>query len=179
MKEIIYNYDNLTNEDINNIIKRAKALIVNSHNELLFGYADKTYQFIGGHVEKGETNEECLSREIMEESGIELKFEKLVPFLTIKYYSKDYPEKGINTATINNYFIVKTDLKPNVNKRKLTTSETEWGYEYRFIDKAKALAELKKGIETAKKKNPVLDTIEAVSEYIKITTDEPKKEEWQ
>ena len=33
-------------------------------------------------------------------------------------------------------------------------------------------------LNTVKKKNPVLDTIEAVSEYIKITTDEPKKEEW-
>lgn len=179
MKEIIYNYDNLTNDDINNIVKRAKAVIVNSHNEILFGYADKTYQFIGGHVEPGETNEECLAREVMEESGIKLKFDKLTPYLAIKYYSKDYPENGVNTLTVNNYFIVKTNKKPNIDKRKLTDYETEWGYEYRFISRDKALTELKKGIKTAKKKNPVLDTIEAVREYLKITSDEPKKEEWE
>ena len=179
MKEIIYNYDNLNNEEINKTIKRAKALIVNSNDEILFGYADKTYQFIGGHVEPGESDEVCLSREIMEESGIDIKFNKLTPFLAIKYYSKDYPKKGDNTITINNYFIIKSDLKPNLDKRKLTDYETEWGYEYRFINKDKALKELEKGILTAKKKNPVLDTIEAVKEYLKITSEEPKKEEWE
>ena len=179
MKEIIYNYDNLTDKELNNIVKRAKAVIVNSKDEILFGYADKTYQFIGGHVEPGETDEACLSREVMEESGIDLKFDKLVPYLAIKYYSKDYPEKGVNTITINNYFIVKTDLTPNIDKRKLTDYETKWGYEYRFINKEDALKELEKGITTAKKKNPVLDTIEAVREYLKITSEEPKKEEWE
>ena len=179
MKEIIYNYDNLRDEEINNHINRAKALIVNSHNEILFGYADKTYQFIGGHVEVGETDEACLKREIMEESGMTLRFTKVSPFLAIKYYSKDYPEKGLNTITTNNYYVIKTDKKPNLAKRKLTDYETEWGYEYRFVDKNKALAELKKGLKTAKKQNPVLDTMEAVREYLKITSDEPNRDEWQ
>lgn len=179
MKEIIYNYDNLTDNDINNKIERTKALIVNSNNELLFGYADKTYQFVGGHVEPGETYEDCLSREIKEESGIELTFDKLKPFLVIKYYSKDYPKEGINTMTINNYFIVKTDLKPNIANRHLTDYETEWGYELKYLDKYIALKELEKGLLTAKKKNPVLDTMEAVREYLNISSDESKREEWQ
>ncbi len=179
MKEIIYNYDNLNNDDITNIIKRAKAVIVNSDDELLFGYVDKTYQFVGGHLEHGETLEECLSRELMEESGLDIKFDKLTPFLLIKYYSKDYPEKGVNTLTTNNYYIVKTDLKPNVEKRSLTDYETKWGYELRYIKKSDVLKELEKGLKTAKKQNPVLDTIEAIKEYLRITSEEPKKEEWQ
>ncbi len=179
MKEIIYNYDNLELKEINNYVNRAKALIVNSNDEILFGFADKTYQFIGGHVEPGETNEECLNREIMEEAGINIKFDNLRPFLAIKYYSRDYPEKGINTITTNNYFVVKSDLKPNLDKRKLTDYETKWGYEYRYIHRDNALDELKKGIDLAKKKNPVLDTLEAVREYLKITSNEPKKEEWE
>ena len=179
MKEIIYNYDNLALTDINNYVNRAKALIINSNNEILFGYVDSTYQFIGGHVEKGETDLECLNREVMEEAGMDIKATEIKPFLAIKYYSKDYPEKGINTITTNSYYIVKTDLKPNVNKRKLTDYETKWGYEYRYISINKALEVLNKGIKEAKKKNPVLDTIEAVKEYLKITSDEPKKEEWE
>ena len=85
MKEIIYNYDLLEDKDINNEVARVKALIINSNNEILFGYADKTYQLVGGHVEKEETLMECLSREIKEESGIEIKFDNLMPFLKIKY----------------------------------------------------------------------------------------------
>lgn len=179
MKEIIYNYSNLKDEDMNNEVRRAKALIINSNDEILFGYADKTYQFIGGHVEKNETDEECLKREIMEESGMNLEVKNINPFLVIKYYSKDYPEVGQNTITKNSYYIIKSDLKPNTKKRHLTDYETEWGFDYRFVSKEKAIEELTKGLITAKKKNPVLDTIEAVSEYIKITSEEDTREEWQ
>ena len=77
MKEIIYNNYNLKDSDINKEVKRARALIVNSHDELLFGYSDNTYQTIGGHLEEGETYLECLSREIKEESGIELTFDNI------------------------------------------------------------------------------------------------------
>ena len=169
MKEIIYNYDDLGLKDINNYINRAKAVIVNSNDEILFGYVDKTYQFIGGHVEKGENDLICLSKELMEEAGIKVKTDKLKPFLVIKYYSKDYPEKGINTITTNSYYIIKTDLKPDEDKRRLMDYEEKWGYEYHYIDKEKALEVLNKNIANVKKKNTVLDTIEAVREYLKIT----------
>ena len=179
MKEIIYNYDNLDIKDINNYIYRAKALIVNSKDEILFGFADKTYQFIGGHVELGESDTACLAREVFEEAGMEIETDNLKPFLAIKYYSKDYPKEGINTLTTNSYYIVNTDLKPDLDKRELTDYEIKWGYEYRYIHKDKALEELEKGIALAKKKNPVLDTMEAVKEYLRITSIEPKKEEWE
>ena len=38
MKEIIYNEDNLNVNDINNVVERAKAIIVNSKGEILLGY---------------------------------------------------------------------------------------------------------------------------------------------
>ena len=53
MKEIIYNYDLLDESDINNIVERVKAIIINSNDEILIGYGDKTYQCVGGHVEAG------------------------------------------------------------------------------------------------------------------------------
>ena len=179
MKEIIYNYSNLEDKDINNVVKRAKALIINSNNEILFGYADKTYQFIGGHVEANETDLECLNREIKEESGINMNLSNLKPFLVIKYLSKDYPEVGLNTITINSYYIVKSDLKPNIDNRKLTLYENSVGFEYRYVNKDNAIDELTKGLKTANKINPVLDTIEAVKEFIRITSDLPNIEEWQ
>ena len=83
MKKVFYNEDNLRKEDINNFIKRAKMLIINSNNEILLGYGHNTYQIIGGHVEENESYDECVIREVKEETGIELSLEKREPFLQI------------------------------------------------------------------------------------------------
>ena len=169
MKEIIYNNYNLKDSDINKEVKRARALIANSRDELLFGYSDNTYQTIGGHLEEGETYLECLSREIKEESGIELTFDNIEPFVVIKYYQKDYPEKGKNTLYIINYYLVRTDIKPDLSKIDLTDDELAWNYEVRYIPKDICLKELYDNIALAKKKLTVYDTIEVVLEYLKIT----------
>ena len=55
MKESIYNYDNLKLEDVDEVIVRTKALLINSSNEILLGYSHHTYQFPGGHLEEGES----------------------------------------------------------------------------------------------------------------------------
>ena len=53
MKEILYNYDNLKQEDMDEVIVRTKGLIINSKDEITLGYSHKTYQFPGGHLEEG------------------------------------------------------------------------------------------------------------------------------
>lgn len=179
MKEIIYNYDLLEENEINNIVERVKALIINSKGEILLGYADKTYQFVGGHVEANEKLMDALAREVKEESGIILNKLDLIPFFRVKYYNRNYPKKDLNTLTINNYYVIRTDLKPDTSKMELTDYEKEWGYTVKYISKEKALAILKDSLEDAKKKNPVLDTIEAVSEFLKQETEDTRRDEWR
>lgn len=72
MEKIFYNEDNLEEKDINNYVGRAKMLLVNSKGECLLGYGNNAYQLPGGHLEENETYEECLIREVMEETGIQL-----------------------------------------------------------------------------------------------------------
>ncbi len=50
MKEVLYNYNNLTLEDIDETVTRTKGLIINSNNEITLGYSNKTYQFPGGVI---------------------------------------------------------------------------------------------------------------------------------
>ena len=71
MKETIYNYDYLKDEDITEVVIRTKALITNNKN-IILGNENNIYQFPGGHLEENETFEECLKREVLEETGIEI-----------------------------------------------------------------------------------------------------------
>ena len=169
MKDIIYNYDLLKEDDINKIIKRAKAVIVNSKNEVLLGYGSKNYQLIGGHVEDGETLLECLHREILEETGININTKDLKPFIRITYYNKDYPNNSDNSKYIANYYIVNTDIKPDLSKISLTENEKEGMFEFKYIPLDKVLNELEKTLLTCTREGVVLDTIDVIKEYLKIS----------
>lgn len=128
MKEILYNYDNLKLEDINEVVTRTKGLIINSNNEITLGYSHQTYQFPGGHLEDGESLEECLLREIAEETGIEIKDAKLKPFEKITYYSKNYHGSGKNRKNEIYYYIINTDAKFDMNNSKLDDWEKDGNF---------------------------------------------------
>lgn len=166
MKKVFYNEDNLKKEDINNSVKRAKMLIINSNNEVLLGYGHNTYQIIGGHLEDNESYDECIVREVEEETGIKLPLEKREPFLQIIYYCKDYPKEKLNSEYIINYYSIITDLKPNIDKIDLTENEKEGLFEFRYIPLNKVLEELNNNLEICKNKNTVKDTLEALKIYL-------------
>lgn len=166
MEKVFYNEDNLRKEDINNSIKRAKILIINSNNEILLGYGHNTYQIIGGHVEDNESYDECIVREVKEETGIELSLEKREPFLQIVYYSRDYPNEGLNSEYIINYYSINSDLKPDIDKINLTENEKEGLFEFRYVSLNNVLDELSDNLEVCKNKNTVKDTIKAIEVYL-------------
>ena len=168
MKQIFYNYDNLTEEDINRFVGRARALIINSKGEVLMSYYDGVYQTIGGHLDEGETYLECLKREVMEESGIDIDTVGLEPFMEIKYYSKDYPQKGINTCYVINYYEIKTDDLPDRAKIKLTETEINAHFDLKYILLDNLEEILSNMLKTTKYKRTVNDTLEVVKEYAKL-----------
>lgn len=133
MKEIIYNHDNLKETDIDETVIRVKALIINSNNEIMLGYAHKTYQFPGGHLEKNESLEEALKREIREETGIEIKENNLEPFEKIIYYTNNYRNTGLNRKNEIYYYSIKTDEKANMNNSNLDKGEKEGNYKIEYI----------------------------------------------
>ncbi len=166
MKKIIYNEDNLKYNEINNVIKRAKAIIINSKNEILLAYSHKNYFFVGGHVEKNETDKECLIREICEETGILLNDIKLNLFFVVEYLCKNYPEETNNTNYITNYYILNFDLIPDLNKTLLSKDEKEGNFELKWIPKSKILKVLNDSLKECTKINVVRDTISVIEEYL-------------
>lgn len=129
MKEIFYNDDNLLEEEIDEMVVRVKAIIINQNDDILMGYCDGTYQFPGGHLEDGETLIEGLRREISEETGIFLdKNVKLEPFMMIRYYTKNYRNKGINRENKIYYYLIRSEMEPVVNNMSLDAYEKEHNY---------------------------------------------------
>lgn len=65
------------------------------NGKVLFGkrlskLGEKTWGLVGGHLEFGETPEECLKREILEEIGLEMISAELICVSNVLDYDKHY-----------------------------------------------------------------------------------------
>ncbi len=167
MKEIIHNESNLKESEINNFVYRAKALIENSNGEILLGYGNSNYQFPGGHLEDNESLDECLVREVKEETGITIPLKKRTPFISITYYNKDYPKVGLNSKFVANYYSIKTDDLPDLSKINLTENEKEGMFTLKYINKKNIINELEESLKICTRENVVKDTIKVVEEYLR------------
>ena len=167
MKEIIYNYDFLTDDDITEVVVRTKALIINN-NEILLGNENDILQFPGGHLEENETMNDCLKREVFEETGIEIEDVEIKhPFMKVIFKNKDWPEVGKNRKAEIYYYVIETNKKPNLKKTKYTEHEKLGNFKLVVVPIESAIDFIKKNI-SKNKKNEVIapDMIMAIEEYI-------------
>ena len=167
MKEIIYNYDYLNDEDITEIVIRMKALIINNKN-ILLGNENDIYQFPGGHLEDKETFEECLKREVLEETGIELFDSEIKrPFMKVTFMNKDWPEVGKNRKAEIYYYLIETDKKPDMSKVNYTEHEKKGNFKVEFVPLNESISIIEKNI-SKNEKNKVIapDMIMAIKEYL-------------
>lgn len=171
-KEKIYNIDNLSIKDIDEKTTRARAIIINSKNEVLMCYSNglQHYEFPGGHLEENETLEEGLKREILEETGISFDEKKADLFYVIKYYCKNYHDSGKNRLVEIYYYVVYCDDIYDDSKKNLDTNEIIQNYECRYInvnDLRNTLVENKK---TTKENNTALDDMILIcDEFLKVS----------
>ncbi len=166
MKEIITNKYNLTEEDMTEVVTRVKILLVNSKDEILLGYSHHNYQFPGGHVEENEELIDTVNREILEETGMDLKLTEATPFAKALGYYKDWPEEGKNRKIEIYYYEIKTDEKPNLDNTEYTESEKDGGFELRYIPLSNVEEELQKNAEEyGDKKGIAREMLELFSIY--------------
>ena len=133
MIELINNKYSLKEEDMTELVKRVKVLLINSNNEILLGYSHHDYQFPGGHVEENEELIDAVKREILEETGIELNITKLEPFAKALGYYKDWPKQNQNRKIEIYYYEIKTDEEPNLEETSYTEHEKNGNFELRYI----------------------------------------------
>lgn len=135
MKKVIYNYDNLKENEVDEVVIRCKGLIVNDNNEIMLGYSHDTYQFPGGHLEDGETLLDCLKREIKEETGIELEDEEINKDLLEKNinFTRNYRNSNKNRKNEIYYYIVKTNKLFDMQKSSLDEREVKGNYNVKMF----------------------------------------------
>ena len=168
MKKVIYNNDNISNKEVTELVVRAKGLLI-SNGYLLLGNEDGTLQFPGGHLEENETLEDCLKREILEETGIELTDELVTgPFLEIDYYNKDWPTKGNVRKCEIYYYVVETEKDINLSNTSYTEGEIEKHFKVDKVKINEAIDYINNNIPN-NELNKVIspDMIIAIEEYLK------------
>lgn len=165
VNQVIHNEDNLTLNDANKVTRRAKLIVENSKEEILICHMGVKYFLIGGHIDNDESDEQCLTREVAEESGVTLNFSNILPIASSNYINKDYPKEGTITYTNTNYYAIKYDLVPNIEMQNLTEEEIKENFKLMYIPKNEVINFL----ENNKEINATLsDTIMAIKVYLNL-----------
>lgn len=104
-------------------------MILNSKNQvlLLFQSQGRFWEFPKGKVEKGETDEETMMREVQEEAGI--RDVALLPGLDEEIHYAFETPKGTVNKTVR-FFAVRTNEQPRVSSEHL---------DYRWVDISEAM----------------------------------------
>lgn len=147
MERIIDNISSLREDEITDLVKKVKLLIINSSSEILLAYQRNGYEFPGGTHEEGETLLETIKRESKEEIGIELDVTDIEPFACLMGYYKDWPSAGRNKKIEIYYYEIKTDEKPNLDNVNLTESEKEGNFTLKYIKLDEVREVVKKNVE--------------------------------
>ena len=133
MNKIIINDHNLKEEEIELKVTRVKALLINSSGKILLAHNNNTYQFPGGHVDDNESRDQCIIREIKEETGIDV-IVKEPPFLKIVTYDYDYFGRGKKVLNTIYYYVFYTDEEPNIDETHYDELELETDFNLFYIN---------------------------------------------
>lgn len=168
--EKIYNSDDLTLEHIDEKTTRARAILINSSNEVLMCYSNGLthYEFPGGHLEKNETLLEGLKREILEETGITIDANENDLFYAIKYYCKNYKGTEKNRLVEIYYYVIYYETIYEEARRQLDSNEIIQNYECQYINIDQLKDILIQNKKTTKENNSALDDMILVwEEFLK------------
>ena len=147
MKTIIINGENI-NEKFTKKKLKSRAVLVNSSNEILVANYGGVLLLPGGSIDGKETPDETIHRELREEIGVDMKPEQLKPFLKVRYFQPNYPERNgntINRLAITYYYL--GHINSISNERDLTENEKKDGFTVDFysINQVQGMLNSKKG----------------------------------
>ncbi len=150
MKEIIFNEDNVTEDEVDKIQRKVRGIILNDEGKALVSRYYGLYMLTGGSIGENEDKKDALRRELQEETGIEEVDLEEEAFLKISSYNKNYYDRklkdNITRLTETYFYYGKTNQKIDLNKQNLTESEKKGDFSVFFEN----LSIIKYLVETSK-----------------------------
>ena len=132
MERIIFNDDNLTNEEINDRAMKSRAIMVNDAGEILLCKYANMYFLPGGKIDDERSMCSGLEVEIKEETGISIDLSNGKPFLLVQQCVRNYPKRDnqgfANRLSETYYFIVKSNEEVKLEEMALTEKEKAGGF---------------------------------------------------
>jgi len=161
--------------DYDRSVTRVKAFIMNEEGKLFLASTDEMcYQLPGGHVEDGESYEETIKREVLEEAGIILNNQDFIEkFHEIHRIINNYFNLGKNVLSNIIYYFIKTNKKINLNKTNMTDREKEMGYSIQLLSPEIMEEKLINNIKNNKVEiyrivsQETLDALQVLKKYLK------------
>ena len=92
MGNIIINDSNLNNNEIQKNGNKVRAVLL-SDNKILVSHYGGVILLPGGSIDKGETADDAIIRELKEETGIVYDANNLKELLLLEYYQLNYPTR--------------------------------------------------------------------------------------
>lgn len=152
MQEIIINKDRLKDADVTDVIDKARIILRNDENEIVLVRFNRVYFLPGGKVEADETPVDCIKREVMEETNINVLLDDTEPLVKVKHYLRDYElsDGTIVNRVINTYYFTGFTSKDDIEYFNLTAEERHDNLRGFFI----TLEEAKELLHEYDKENP-------------------------
>ena len=92
MENIIINDSNLNNDEIQKFGNKVRAILL-SDNKILVSHYGGVILLPGGSIDKGETADDAIIRELKEETGIAYDLNSLKELLLLEFYQPNYPTR--------------------------------------------------------------------------------------
>ena len=105
----------------------------------------------GGSIDGKETPDETIHRELKEEIGVDMKAEELKPFVKVRYFQPNYPERNgntINRLAVTYYYL--GYIESISDERDLTENEKKDGFTVGFC----SINQIQEMLNSKKRNNP-------------------------
>lgn len=135
MKNIIINDEHLQSSNVNKFGSKSRAVLIQDNKILLSNYGG-VFLLPGGSIEKNETPDDAIIRELSEEIGINYNINELKPFLTLKYYQPNYPTRynDVINRMITTYYYLGQYKGINADKFHRTDGEIKDNFYLQLIE---------------------------------------------
>lgn len=168
MKEIVLNKGRLKEDELTDVIEKARIVLRNEEDEIVFTRFGRVYMLPGGKIEMGETPVDAVKRELLEETTINILLDDTEPFAIVNNYLRDYELNDGTTVNrlVKTYYFTGYTSDETIEYFNLTKNEKDDNLRGFFI-------ELDEGIELLQdynRENPkatylALETLKVLDAY--------------